>query len=142
MRNLTLVIGLLAVQSAAGSVVICAQNSWPADTASLDEAYAAHSIVFVANVSTIVDPETTETTWSYRLLPPALKGDIPSEGILNVEMRSCLMPHLALEATMLIFLDNLDESAKADNSVAVVYGDGNVVEKWIVEWAAEKLDDR
>ncbi len=141
MRNLTLVIGLLAIPTAAGSVT-CAPQSWPADTTSLDEAYAAHSLVFVANVSTIVDPETTEATWSYRLLPPALKGDIPSEGSLNVENRFCLRPHIALEATVLVFLDNLDEAASADNSVAVVYGDGNVVEQWIIEWAADKLSHR
>ncbi len=141
-RNLTLVISLLVAQVAAGSTVICAPQSWLADTTSLDKAYAAHRLVFVANVSTIVDAETTETSWSYRLLPPALKGDIPSEGSLKVEMRSCLHPHIALDATMLIFIDDLDETARSDNSVAIVYGEGNVVENWILEWIAEQVDDR
>ena len=141
-RNLTLVIALLAAQATAESIVICAPQTWPADTTSLDEAYAAYSLVFVANVSTIVDAVSTEVSWSYQLLPPALKGDVLAEGTLNVDMDSCNKPHLAIEATMLIFLDELDEAARADNSVTVVYGDGNVVEQWIVEWVAEKLDGR
>ncbi len=142
LRNLILLITLLGAQVSAETPVICVPQSWPAGTTSLDEDYAAHSLVFVANVSTIVDPETLDTTWSYRLLPPALKGDIPSEGSLKVEMRSCLHPHIALDATMLIFIDDLDETARSDNSVAIVYGEGNVVENWILEWIAEQVDDR
>ena len=141
-RNLTLVIALFVAQASAESIVICAPPSWPADTASLDEAYKAHKLVFVAEVSTIVDAETADIWWSYRLISPALKGDVPREGTLNVDMVSCSSPHMALEATMLIFLDYIDEPASSENSVAVVYGGGNVIEQWVLEWVAEQLDDR
>ena len=141
-RNLTLIIPLLVAQASAESLFVCGPQLWPTGTTSLDDAYAEHSLVFVANVTTVVDAETADIWWSYRLLPPTLKGDIPSEGTLNVDMISCNTPHLALEATVLIFLDYIDEPARADNSVAVVYGGGNVIEKWILEWVAGRLNDR
>lgn len=140
LRSSFAVVGALAAPMAVADTIICPSAQTLTDVAALERALETHSLAFVANVELIgtYNAGQASWSWSYRLLPPALKGEPPQEGTVSLST-SCEMPQLALRATVLFFLNDLSESAGSENSVSIVYGEGAIVEEWILNWIAGKV---
>jgi hypothetical protein len=104
----------------------------------LDVAYERAKIVFLANVEIEYSTDSTAINWKYKVIKPALKGNLPAAGILNPGGRYCDHPDVTEKGIFLVFWSKEGELITSDNSKMVMYGDSKVIEKWIVKWAHEK----
>jgi hypothetical protein len=104
------------------------------DETDLDTALKQSQFAFVASV---VVNDTDDFIFDYVLHPPALKGEVPPVGTLNIVKGCSFIPLLNDKAIILLFLNALDEPVSHENAILVALSTDEPGYRWVAQWLAE-----
>ena len=109
------------------------------DEIQLDAALEQSRFVFVASV-VVNDADTT--IFDYVLHPPALRGQVPQAGTLNIVDGCSYVPLLNGGAIILLFLNTLDEAVSHENAVLVALSTNEPGYSWVANWLMNNTSEQ